>query len=153
MDNHRTYYQMVQLEVPFTPNMMLSGNARRRIHPWAQQRLTKEEKLRWYMALLEALNGQRPTTMRRVRMTIDLTFPRARRRDYENLWSALKPCLDVMASPDRKTDQTLRLGLIADDSTYCIKEAILRVRVHRGQARTAITLEEVQDDNNKGTEE
>ena len=131
--------------VPFLPNMQLSTNARRRLNHWAIHKLTSLEQERWYNATYPTINNDWEYVgcpLRRATIGFTLTFPaKAKQPDYDNCWSALKPCIDVLCAPQSKIDSAWRLGVIQDDSPKCLVAAP-SLRYQRGEkAQTEIRIE------------
>lgn len=140
--------QFWHFEVDELPDMDLSINRRRQLSKFEEAQLTKEEKEVWYARFLVLIPPEYrpPVPFEKCKITISLTFPEDRERDYDNIWAALKPLLDILTpgqAPNRRSDGYAGLGLIAKDSTKCIMEATLRVTSKLHLRETALFIEQV----------
>ena len=125
----------------------LGANARRRGHWQAQRHHTAAEKVFWYeafepqvlMAIREA--GAKTFPWKHVAISVQLTWPTRQRRDYDNVWAALKPMIDVLCIASKVTDNSLRLGVIEDDYWPLVQYATLNFTYRKGIEHTAVTIE------------
>jgi hypothetical protein len=137
--------------LPELPDMRLSTNGRHRLTPMAVGRLVREEKARWYWLILEELDragwlhSHPEIPWRRATIAFRVAFRSRRAPDYDNLWGALKPILDVLCAPRSSTDETYRVGIIADDGPTCLVSAELAISLRaRNDFGTAIKVARVE---------
>lgn len=111
------------------PDMRLATNARRRADYWEQQKLTKEAKDQWYMLILSQ-KPQDTIPLDTVYVGFILHYKGKRKRDPDNILSALKPCIDAL----------VLAGILAGDSSKEITTLSISVKVGEPQDATEIRI-------------
>ena len=116
------------------PNMRLSQNALSTVGPYERSWLTRDAKALWEGLLAEATGWPRVkvTCPTPASLTYRFTLPNHRRRDLDNMLSAMRPCTNALVS----------LGIIPDDSTKYLAQVHVEARYEKGMSRTEIELKE-----------
>ena len=136
----------ILLDADMVPSYAKLGTNARTHGNWRLQAShTRQAKADWYAAFackVQMYQDRRDQHFpwERVRISILITWPDRRRRDYDNAWAALKPMIDVLCAPSGIRDHSPRLGVIQADHWPVLVSATLTFRYQKDTMNTVVSI-------------